>query len=393
MKNTYFSAALLVSATLLSSCGGGTDQQQQAMGPQGQTPEVTAFKAIRKEVNVNDSYPGTVTALQQTELRAEVNGYITGIVVADGARVSKGQKLYEIDRVRYKSAQEQAEANLAIAESNLQKVRTDVKRYEDLSEQDAIASQTLDYAKTDLQNAQAQVASAKAALVSANTDLNRSVIVAPFDGVVGISQVRSGALVSAGTTLLNTISSTSPIAVDIPINERSIPRFVELQQKASDSTFNLMLPDFTRYEYTGKLQMIDRAINPQTGTITARVVFRNPDNKLRVGMNTNLLVATEDVGEQLVIPAKAIIQQLSAVTVFVIGDSSKVVQRTIKVGPTIGDMIVVREGLKDGETIVVDGAQALREGAEVAIADGNQQQSQRQPSPEAETATEDNQQK
>src|SRR5690606_580619 len=126
--------------------------------------------------------------------------YITNIYVADGASVSKGQKLYEIDGIRYTAAVEQAKASLNIAQANYDRVKRDLGRYEKLAQQDAIAKQTLDNAKTDLANQEAQVLSAKAALTTANTNLARSVIKAPFSGTVGISQVRSGALVSAGTT-------------------------------------------------------------------------------------------------------------------------------------------------------------------------------------------------
>ena len=366
MNNNYLSALFIIGSITLASCGGGANKQG-APG-MGGAPQVTAFEVTQEEVNVSDSYPGTIVALNQTELRAEVNGYITAILAADGSQVTKGQKLYEIDKIRYASAQQQAQANLEIAKSNLMKVQTDVKRYQQLAEQDAIAKQTLDYALTDLANAKAQVASAEAALTSANTDLERSVIRAPFTGTIGISQVRLGALVSAGNTLLNTISSTDPIGVDIPVNEKDIPRFVALQKSAPDSTFKLVLPDQTPYPSAGKLTTIDRAINPQTGTLTARVVFPNPDNVLRAGMNTNVLVATHDTGEQLVIPSKAIIQQLSANMVFVIADSNKVQQRTIQVGAIVDDKIIVRGGLKLGEKIVVDGAQNLRDGMAVQIA-------------------------
>src|SRR5690606_38672282 len=114
----------------------------------------------------------------------------------------------EIDRTRYAADADQARSGLAIAEANLARIKRDVERYRKLAEQDAIARQTLDYAETDLNNAEAQVQSARAALTTAETNLNRSIIVAPFAGTVGISQVRMGALVSMGTTLLNTISST-----------------------------------------------------------------------------------------------------------------------------------------------------------------------------------------
>src|SRR5690606_7662581 len=134
--------------------------------------------------------------------------------VADGATVSKGQALYEIDRVRYQAAVDQAKANLEIAKANLQRVEKDLARYQTLSEQDAIAKQTLDYALTDVNNQKAQIQAAQAALTTAQTNLARSIIRAPFSGAVGISQVRTGAFVSPGVTMLNTISANDPIAVE-----------------------------------------------------------------------------------------------------------------------------------------------------------------------------------
>src|SRR5690606_7826358 len=134
--------------------------------------------------------------------------------VQDGAFVGKGQRLYEIDRVRYQAAVDQAEANLEIAKANLARVEKDLQRYQSLSEQDAIAKQTLDYAVTDVSNQKAQVLAAEAIFTTAKTNLQRSVIITPFSCNIGISQVRQGALVSAGSTLLNTISSTDPIAVE-----------------------------------------------------------------------------------------------------------------------------------------------------------------------------------
>lgn len=377
MKQSDLACVFFVAVLAFSACNSDSNDAQQH-AQQAPAVQVTAFEVTKERVNVSETFPGTVTALNQTELRAEVNGYITAIMAADGATVSKGQALYEIDRIRYQSTRDQAKANLEIAEANLQKVETDVKRYETLAEQDAIAKQTLDYARTDLSSARAQVISAKAALTTAETDLKRSIITAPFAGTIGISQVRVGALVSAGSTLLNTVSSTNPMAVDIPINERDLAQFSRLQKSAPDSTFSLMLPNNERYGQQGRLTILDRAFNPQTGTLTARVVFPNPDHLLRAGMNGNLTVSTQDSGEQLVIPAKAVTQRLSASFVFLVTDSSTVKEQEVKLGALVQDKIVVREGLNVGNTIVVDGIQNMREGMKVQVITPGQSQNAQQ---------------
>lgn len=346
------------------SCGSNKQQQRPA---QPAIP-VTTGKVSEEIVTGTDNYPGTIVPLNQTELRAEVSGYITGIFVKDGATVARGQKLYEIDRTRYSAAKEQAQSSLAIAEANVARVKRDLGRYRKLAEQDAIAKQTLDYAETDLSNAEAQAASARAALTTAATNLNRSLIVAPFAGTIGISEVRMGALVSAGTTLINSISTTHPIAVDFPINEKSIQRFISLQKDPAtekDSVLKLLLPGGDPYLLPGRISTLDRAVDPGTGTITVRATFSNPDGLLRAGMNTTVRVLNRSVEKQLVIPYKAVTEQLGQSSVFAVTDSSTALQRTVVLGQKIADKIVVTSGLSNGETIITDGIINVRNGAKI----------------------------
>lgn len=343
-----------ITMTAIISCGNNNNQQQR----QEPIIPVSVQEVTSRSVSGVDQFPGTVVPLNETELRAEVSGYITRIHVADGAAVTKGQKLYEIDLTRYAAAAEQAKASLAIAQSNLDRSKLDIDRYRKLLDQDAIARQIVDNAEAEYNNMQAQVLSAKAALTTATTDLNRAVITAPFSGTVGISQVRQGALVSAGSTLLNTLSSVNPIAVDFQVNERYLPRFIEIQKRgtsAQDSLLRISLPDGSSYATTGKISAIDRAIDASTGTITVRATFDNADGILRAGMNTNVSVLNKIAGEQIVIPYKAIEEQLGVMNVYVVNDSSRVEQREVKLGLKLGDEVVITEGLKNGEKIVTDG--------------------------------------
>lgn len=366
MNKNNIAVLLLVTAGTIASCG--NQQQQQAPGQQA-IPVTTAV--VTEEIVTDvESYPGNVVPLNETDLRAEVNGYITGVFVADGATVTKGQKLYEIDRTRYVAAEEQAKANLAIAEANLARIKRDVERYRKLAEQDAIAKQTLDYAETDFNNAEAQVASARAALTTATTNLNRSVIIAPFDGTIGISQVRMGALVSAGSTLINSVSSISPIAVDFPINERHIQRFMTLQRSGSivgDSVLTLDLPGGTSYPHPGRINAIDRAVDGATGTIIVRASFPNPEGMLRAGMNTNVRVRNQSESKQLLIPYQAVTEQLGQSSVYVVTDSSTVEERIVNLGIKVADKIVVSKGVALGETVVTNGTINLRPGTPVTV--------------------------
>jgi membrane fusion protein (multidrug efflux system) len=357
---------LVLGSVTLASCGGGQQPAQQ--GPPPATP-VTTYTVDEQPVTTVDAYPGVVVALNEVELRPQVGGYITGIFVQDGQRVTKGQKLYEIDRTKYQAAYNSAKANLAVAKSNRDRTKKDAERYTKLAEQDAVARQRVDYALTDLANAESQVAAAEAQLSAASSDLQRSVIVSPLTGTIGISQVKLGAFATPGTTVLNTVSTNDPIAVDIAVNQREIPRFVALQKNNSvvaDSVFSIKGQDGTVYRAQGKIVAIDRAVDPQTGTIKVRISYPNKEGRLFAGMNVSLQALNRGQKEELVIPYKAVVEQLGEFNVFVVGDSSKAEARLVKLGRQFQTNVVVSEGLKKGETIVVDGVQNVRNGAVVS---------------------------
>jgi len=367
---------LILGSVTLASCGG---KPAPAQGPPPATP-VTTYTVDEQPVTTVDTYPGVVIALNEVELRAQVGGYITAIYVKDGQRVTKGQKLYEIDRTKYQAAYNSAQANVAVAKANRDKAKKDADRYTKLAQQEAIAKQRVDYALTDLANAESQIAAAKANLASAANDLQRSIIVSPLTGTIGISQVKLGALASPGTTLLNTVSTNDPIAVDIPVNQAEIPRFIQLEKNTAavkDSLFSIQLQDNSIYKRQGRIIAIDRAVDPQTGTIKVRISYPNEGGRLISGMNVNLQVLNKAAGNQLVIPYKAVTEQLGEFNVYVVGDSSKAAPRVIKVGTQVDQNIVVKSGLKKGEVIVVDGVQNVRPGAVVhagSAAEANGQQ-------------------
>lgn len=337
--------------------------------PVNQAIPVNLVRVDNQKLVYYDINPATVVALKEVELRCEVGGNVTGMFFNEGQPVRKGQKLYEIDRSRYEATFNQAKANLEIAQSNLERTQRDADRYIKLSKEDAIAKQRLDNALTDLQNAKSQVSGAKADLVKAETDLRYSVIVAPFDGTIGISNVRMGALVVPDQTLLNVVSLDDPIGVDFVIDQRELARYQLLEKKAltsNDSTFRILLPGSTLYPVSGKISIIDRAVDPQTGTIKVRLSFANHNRMLKPGMNCNVKVLNENSGLQLVIPYKAVVEQMSEYFVFKV-DSMKAKQVKILMGAKVGPNVIIRQGLNAGDQIVIEGIQRLHNGALVSI--------------------------
>lgn len=365
----YTSIALAAASLLLTACGGKKAEQQQ--GPPPPTP-VTAVKAEMGSATYYDEFPGTVTALRQVDILPQVAGNITGIFFQDGQHVSKGQKLYTIDAQQYRGGYDQAVANLNVQKANLDRAQKDADRYNTLAAQDAVAKQLVDNANATLQAAKMQVEAAQASIRQVATNLKYTTIYAPLDGTIGISQVRLGAAVSPGAMALNTISEDNPIAADIQIEEAQIPRFLALQNRkdvVSSSIFRLVLPNGELYAQPGEVKIVDRAIDPQTGTLRVRIAFPNPKGQLKPGLNVNIRVKNGTNDPQLLIPFQAVTEQMSEYFVYVVGDSSKVDQKKVTLGARINDKVIVKDGLKAGELIVTEGTQKLRDGAAVRVSE------------------------
>jgi membrane fusion protein (multidrug efflux system) len=357
----FASIFLLVVITLVNSCA---DNKPPAQGPPPPV-QVSLSKVNSTDAVYYDEYPGTVAALNEIQLTAQVTGYVQAVNFRDGDKVKKGQLLYSLDEQVYSANYQQALAALQVQEANLARASKDADRYHELDKHDAIAKQQVDYADAALEVAKKQVAAARANVASVQSNVKFARIYAPFTGTVGISRVKQGTSVVAGQTVLNTISTDNPIAVDFNVDQKEIYRFVQLQQtknKLSDSVF-LIAFGKEIYPYPGALGMLDRAVDPQTGAIKTRLIFPNEKAMLKAGMNTTVRVKNNSGTASTIIPYKAVTEQLGEFFVYVAGDSNKVSQRKVTLGKPIGANIIVKEGLKEGETIAVEGVQNLREGS------------------------------
>ena len=305
MNKKYLALGLLT----LASCGKKEDDQKKNAAPPP-TP-VTLVAARTTEAIYYDEYPATVTALKTVELRTQVTGFVTGIYFKEGDVVPQGKLLYEIDQRQYQAALQQAQADLRSVQANATNAQVNAGRYQRLAEQDAVAKQLVDNANTAAATARAQVAASQAAVNIARNNLGFSKITAPFTGRIGISEVRLGSQVGAGTTLLNTISSEDPVGVDIVVTQTDIERFITLQNNKAaraDSSLRLVLPGGVKYPLPGHIRTIDRGVNSQTGAITVRVEFANPKRELKDGMSAVVKVLNTQSGQRLVVPFKAIVE-------------------------------------------------------------------------------------
>jgi RND family efflux transporter MFP subunit len=364
MTRIAFALALFTGSTLLlASCGGKNS------APPPPPPAVVGVEQVGYgDVSYHESYPATITAAEEVELRPQVSGYITGIHFRDGQRVQKGQLLYSIDQQAYQAGVSEAQARLAVAKANLTRAQKDADRYIELDKKNAIAKQMLDHAMADLESARMQVKAAEAGVQSVQTNLKYANIYAPFSGTIGISLVKLGASVSPGATLLNTISTDDPINVDFFLDQKDLGRFLALQQSGNivkDSTFTIVLPDNSEYQFAGRVASIDRAVDARTGTIRVRLAFDNRENQLRPGMSATVKVFHKGSDQSMVIPHKAVTEQMGEYFVYTVTDSSTVTQTKVKLGMQLKDKVAVLEGLEQGQKIVVDGLQRVREGAKI----------------------------
>ena len=350
---------------VLASCGGN---QSPAGGMQMPKATVTATTISSQVYQVTESFPGTLTANNIVQLRADVTGYLEAIRVPDGSAVHKGQVLYEIDRSRYQAAYNQAKASLQQAQADLEQRQRDLERYQNLLQHDAIAKQTVDQAGTAVKTSQANVAAAQAAMEKASTDLDHALMRAPVSGKIGIVQIKIGDIVNAGQTLINTIVNDDPMYVDFDVPQNRAGEFsVHTTQQTASRKYYVQLAGGSLYSETGKVEAVDNAIDPTTGTLRVRLSFPNPKGELKSGMNAVVLVKHPSDSNEIAVPTKALIQTLAETSVYTVGAGNVIEARSVQVGPQMDSLTLIEKGLSPGDKVVVDGLQKARPGDTVQV--------------------------
>lgn len=294
-------------------------------------------------------------------------------VAQEGAPVHKGQLLFTIDPQPYEAALAQAKATLAQAQAALDQALRDLARVQPLSTIDAVSQQELDAAIARHDSARAQVEAAGASLQTAELNLGYTRVVSPIDGVIGRAQLKVGGLVTAYTTLLSTVYSTDPMYVNFAISEA---RVLEIQRELggalsqtakAERAFRVLLVDNSIYPHPGKMNFIDAAVDNTTGTLKVRLEVPNPDQLLRANQFARVRVTTQHLSDAIVVPQRALQEFQGKNFVWVIDGDKKASQRDIVLGPRVEQDVIIHDGLKAGDTVVVDGMQKLKQGITVAI--------------------------
>ena len=354
----------LVAATLLVACGVACDKP--APPPPG-PPEVVVTPVIKQDVPVYLELVGQASGFQDVEIRARVEGFLDNVGFKEGSFVKKGDLLYTIDRKPLEATLAQAKADQQTAEAELSKANNDVNRYTPLVAKQAVSREELDNALARQEAAKSRVDAAKAAVEAATLELGYTRAVAPIDGLVGTTEVKSGNLVGRGeNTLLTTISQINPILFRVGATEadylKVMRRSASRGSASSGSTegIELTLADGTVYSHTGKIRTVERAVDPTTGTLGLELEFPNPDNILRPGQYGKARILLENTVGALLVPQRAVQELQGLYNVAVVDSSSKVQFRSVKVGPRVESLWVITEGLKPGEQVIVEGLQRVK---------------------------------
>ncbi|MBB5942071.1 efflux RND transporter periplasmic adaptor subunit [Xanthomonas sp. 3307] len=357
---------LAVVATVVAACSSKPPPQM----PQTQVG-VQTVKVQR--LAVDQTLSGRTVAYMSSDVRPQVGGILRKRLFAEGQDVHAGQVLYEIDPATYQAAYDTAKGDLAQAEAAVLSARPKAQRYQTLVGLDAVSKQDGDDAVATLRANEAAVVAAKAALQTARINFDYTRITAPISGRIGTSSYTPGALVSAGQSeVLATINQLDPMYVDVT---QSSAQLLQLrrqldagQLKAVDgkAEVTLQLEDGSTYARSGTLEVVDAAVDTATGTVKLRAVVPNPDRLLLPGMYVKAMLSMAVDEQAILVPQQAISRNSKGEAVaMVVGRDNKVAQRVLITGDAIGDKWVVRDGLKAGDRVVVQGLQKVSVGAEV----------------------------
>ena len=352
----------------------GCKQQPSAGGPPPATPEVGVVTITTTPVTLTMELPGRISPHMLAEVRPQVGGIIQKRLFTEGSDVKAGQVLYQIDPATYQAARASAKAALARAEANLTTVRLKADRFRELVAIKAVSQQEYDDANALLKQVGADVAASQAAVDTARINVDYTSVKAPISGRIGRSTVTDGALVTASqTAAMATIQQLDPVYVDVTQSSAEILRLKrnlatgEIKGKnGGQAKVKLVLEDGSSYPQEGTLKFSEVAVEQETGSVTLRALFPNPDQLLLSGMFVRAILEEGVKEDGILVPQRGVTRNPAGnAMVMVVGAEEKVEPHVIKVARTVGDNWLVTEGLKVGDRVILEGTQKARPGTAV----------------------------
>ena len=336
-------------------------------------PQVTAAAALARDVTEWDEFTGRLEAVQSVAVRPRVSGLISAVSFEEGSLVRQGQLLFQVDARPFQADVDRLRAELAQATAARDRAASEMRRADRLSADNAMSLEERERRASAAAETTAHVDAVAAALRAAQLDLEFTRVVAPIDGRVSRALVTRGNLVSGGqgeATLLTTVVSVDPIYASFDADEQTYLRYGErARQHASGGQgglpIQMALADEQTFPHEGTLQFLDNQLDPSTGTINGRAVFRNPDRRLTPGLFVRLRLPGTVRYHGVLVEDRAIGTDLDRRFVLVVGGDKRLLSRTVALGPLVDGLRVVRTGLSAGELVVVNGLQRVRPGVTV----------------------------
>jgi membrane fusion protein (multidrug efflux system) len=362
------SLVTLLAALALAACG-----QEQAEAPQQgaeQEPpphKVEVAEMARQDIPLDKSYPSLLRSDGEVTLVARVNGFLEERHFEPGQLVEEGDRLYTIEPDLYQATVNQREADLQSARAELSRAQRDAQRFEQLLSQNSVSRQQYDQALADQSVAQANVAQADAALTSANLDLGYSQVTAPVSGMIGLSQINVGNLVTSGTELA-TVTPLDPLEVRFQLPQRDafeLRRQLSEGIEASDIRARLSIPGISGKgdsELEGHLDFLGSSVDRGTSTVQASATFENPNATVLPGQFVRVRIEGLKRFDVMAVPEIAVTQGLMGPQVFVLDEDNKARERTIALGEVAGPWLIIKEGLEPGDRVIVGDPAGLEPG-------------------------------
>ncbi|MGA4523524.1 efflux RND transporter periplasmic adaptor subunit [Citrobacter portucalensis] len=338
-------------------------------------PEVGVVTLAPSSVNIKSELPGRALAFEIAEIRPQVGGIIIKRNFVEGDKVSKGESLYQIDPAPLQARLDSAKGALAKAQATANNVRLILNRQSALIKSNYVSRQDYDTTRSQLNEAQANVAVAKADLEQATINLRYANVTSPIDGISGKSSVTVGALVTANQeNALVTVQRLDPIYVDLT---QSVQDFLRLKEEKANGQIaqqqgkipvELMLENGKPYRHTGTLEFSDPAVDETTGSVTLRAVFPNPEGEILPGMYVTALLDEGSQQNVLMVPQQGITHNEQGKATALILDQENVVQlREINAVKAVGNQWLVTAGLRPGDRVIVSGLQRIRPGIKARV--------------------------